>query len=123
MARFFKDRRANRGMAPGSLVFIGEKKADDLRIRVIDYDAAKLDEGVLEEIRRGAEYKETKTVTWINVDGLHEPGVIREIGATFGLHPLSLEDILNTGQRTKVEEFDDDLFICTSSTATSSCGE
>ena len=112
MARFFKDRAANRGLSPGSLVFIGEQKADNLRVRVIDFDRAKLDETELEEIRLGAEYKETKTVTWINVDGLHEPEAIREIGAIFGLHPLTLEDILNTGQRPKVEEFDDYLFIC-----------
>jgi len=112
MARFFKKRDANRGLAPGSLVFIGEQKTSDLRIRVIDYDGAKLEEGELEEIRRGEEYKKTKTITWINVDGLHDLEAIREIGATFGLHPLVLEDIVNTGQRPKVEEFDDYLFIC-----------
>ncbi|HSH68601.1 MAG TPA: magnesium/cobalt transporter CorA [Deferrisomatales bacterium] len=112
MARFFKDRGANRGLAPGSLVFIGQQKTDTLRVRVIDYDGAKLDEGELQEIRQGAEYKKTKTVTWINVDGLHDLEAIREVGTTFGLHPLVLEDILNTGQRPKVEEFDDYLFIC-----------
>ena len=55
LARFFKNRDANRGMAPGSLVFIGEQKTEALRIRVIDYDGANLAEDELGEIRRGEE--------------------------------------------------------------------
>jgi magnesium transporter len=56
-------------------------------------------------------YRDTPPVTWINVDGLHELKVVEKIGAHFGIHPLVLEDIVNTGQRTKVEEFDDYIYI------------
>ncbi|MGD2270247.1 MAG: magnesium/cobalt transporter CorA [Desulfobacterales bacterium] len=111
MARFFKKREEIKGLSPGSLVFIGNKKVEDIRIRVIDYDKAQLKEDDLKNIVEGAEFKRTKTVTWINVDGLHDLSLMEEIGKIFDLHPLLLEDILNTGQRPKLEEFDNCLFL------------
>lgn len=111
MARFFKKREEIKGMSPGSLIFIGNKKVDNIRIRVIDYDADQLKEDELKGISQGAVFKQTNTVTWINVDGLHDLALMKEIGSTFELHPLLMEDILNTGQRPKLEEFDDCLFL------------
>jgi magnesium transporter len=111
MARFFKKREEIKGMSPGSLIFIGNKKVDNIRIRVIDYDADQLKEDELKGIAQGAVFKQTNTVTWINVDGLHDLALMKEIGSTFELHPLLMEDILNTGQRPKLEEFDDCLFL------------
>ncbi len=111
MARFFKKREENKGLAPGSLVFIGNKKVENIRIRVIDYDESKLTEAQLENISKGREFKETNTVSWINIDGLHDLKLMQEIGDIFDLHPLLLEDILNTGQRPKLEEFDNCLFL------------
>lgn len=111
MARFFKKREAVKGFAPGSLVLIGNKKMDNVRIRVIDFDKTKLNETQLEDISQGKEFKETKTATWINIDGLHDTGMMKQLGDTFNLHPLLLEDILNTGQRPKLEEFDNCLFL------------
>lgn len=111
MARFFKKREEIKGMSPGSLIFIGNKKVDNIRIRVIDYDAVQLKEDELKGIAQGAVFKQTNTVTWINVDGLHDLASMKEIGSTFELHPLLMEDILNTGQRPKLEEFDDCLFL------------
>ena len=111
MARFLKNREANKGLAPGSLVFIGNQKMENIRIRVIDFDDAKLEEQELKDIQQSAKYKETNTVTWINLDGLHDIDTINKLGKAFELHPLLLEDILNTGQRPKMEEFDNCLFI------------
>ena len=111
MARFFKKREEIKGLSPGSLVFIGNKKVENIRLRVIDYDESKLKEDELKNIAEGTEYKNTQTVTWINVDGLHDLSLMKEIGKTFDLHPLLLEDILNTGQRPKLEEFDNSLFL------------
>ncbi len=111
MARFFKSREANKGLAPGSLVFIGNKKLENIRIRLIDFDKDNLNEQELKDIAEGGKYRDTNTVTWINIDGLHDPDHISKIGKTFDLHTLLLEDILNTGQRPKMEEFDNCLFI------------
>lgn len=111
MARFFKKREAAQGQSPGALIFIGNKKVGKIRLRVIDYDQARLKEDELKNIADGAEFKQTKTVTWINVDGLHDLSTMKEIGQTFELHPLLVEDILNTGQRPKLDVFDNCLFI------------
>ena len=111
MARFFKKRKEIKGLSPGSLIFIGNKKVENVRIRVIDYDGTQLREDELKEIAQGLEFKRTNTVTWINVDGLHDLSLMQEIRDTFDLHPLLMEDILNTGQRPKIEEFDNCLFL------------
>ena len=111
MARFFKKREEIKGLSPGSLIFIGNQKVDTIRIRVIDYDRVQLKEDELKDIAAGTEFKRTKTVSWINVDGLHDLALMKEIGSTFDLHPLLMEDILNTGQRPKLEEFENCLFL------------
>ena len=111
MARFFKKRDQSRGLSPGALIFIGKQKVDEVRIRLIDYDPKALKEDELQDIAQGEPFKHTRTVTWINVDGLHDLDTIKKIGATFELHPLLLEDLLNTGQRPKLEEFDNCLFL------------
>ena len=86
MARFFKKREEIKGMSPCSLIFIGNKKVDHIRIRVIDYDGTQLKEDELKDIAEGAEFKRTNTVTWINVDGLHDLALMKEIGGTFDLN-------------------------------------
>jgi len=111
MARFFKNREVNKGLAPGSLVFIGNKKQENIRIRLIDFDKSNLTEQELKDIKEGTKHKNTNTVTWINIDGLHDIDIINRVGKAFDLHPLLLEDILNTGQRPKMEEFENCLFI------------
>ncbi|MBW2430553.1 MAG: magnesium and cobalt transport protein CorA, partial [Deltaproteobacteria bacterium] len=72
MARFFKKREEIKGLSPGSLIFVGNKKVDNIRIRIIDYDGAQLKEDELKDIAQGAEFTRTNSVTWINVDGLHD---------------------------------------------------
>lgn len=111
MARFLKKREASKGLAPGSLVFIGDKKVENIRIRAIDYDKDALNEEELKDISKSARFKNKDTVTWINVDGLHDLELMKEIQKIFSIHPLLLEDILNTGQRPKIEEFDNCLFM------------
>jgi magnesium transporter len=111
MARFLKKRNNTKGLVPGSPVFIGSKKVDEIRIRIIDYDKSELLEDELRNISDGTEYKKTNTVTWINIDGLHDTKLMKEIGETFDLHPLLIEDIMNTDQRPKLQESDNNLFL------------
>jgi len=111
MARFLKKRDQAKGLVPGAAVFIGKKKVDEIRIRVIDYDKSKLHEDELKSISDGTEFKETNTVTWINIDGLHDNNLMKEIGESFDLHPLLIEDIMNTDQRPKLHESDNNLFL------------
>ncbi|MGK5092234.1 magnesium/cobalt transporter CorA [Deltaproteobacteria bacterium TL4] len=111
MARFHKKQEINQGLAPGSLVFIGEKQVKDIRIRVLDYDEMELRENFLNNVGDAVTFLKTDTVTWINIYGLHDINIIKEMGDAFDLHPLLLEDILNTGQRPKLEEFNNYVFI------------
>jgi len=111
MARFFKKKDASLGQDPGSLVFIGKRKMDQAKIRMIDYDGENLREFELEDIAPALALRTKETFTWLNLYGLHDTAMIREIGNAFDLHPLVLEDILNTGQRPKMEDYDQYLYF------------
>ena len=111
MPRFIKRHSKKAGTSPGTLVHIGEKKAEETRITLIDFDEANLQERNLETIDEAFPLKDLPTVTWINIDGLHDVEIIDQTGTHFSIHPLVLEDILNTGQRPKAEEFEDAIFV------------
>ena len=68
------------GLAPGTLVHVGEKKIEKIRIRMIDYDETNLEERELESVDECFPYADKPTATWINIDGLHEVDVIEKIG-------------------------------------------
>lgn len=110
MPRFIKRVSKKIGLAPGTLVHVGERKIEQLQLKLIDYDADHFQEKEIEAIEESFPFKDAPTVTWINIDGLHEVDVIEKIGKHFNLHPLILEDIVNTGQRPKMEDFEDYLF-------------
>lgn len=99
------------GLPPGSLVHVGEVKKHLPRITVIDYDKNNLEEKEVLEVEECFPFKDKPSVTWITVDGIHDAEVIRRIGKHFGFHPLLLEDIMNTEQRPKMEDFGDHIFL------------
>jgi magnesium transporter len=96
-----------KGLPPGTLVHVGEKKTEKVRIRVIDYDEKDVTEKEIATIDECFLFKDT----WINIDGLHDTTIIENIGEKYDLHPLVLEDILNTGQRPKFEDFESYIFL------------
>jgi len=99
------------GLSPGTLVHVGERKVENVRIRTIEFNQDTLEEREFDTIEESLPHKEKRTITWINIDGLHDVGVMEEIGRHFGLHPLVMEDILHTDQRPKMEDFEDYIFI------------
>ena len=99
------------GMPPGSLVHVGERKTEEPEITIVDYDAEHLTERRAHTIDECVPFRDTPTVTWINIAGIHDIEVLRELGECYGIHPLVMEDILNTHQRPKFEEFERYLFI------------
>jgi magnesium transporter len=99
------------GLPPGTLVHVGEKKTEKVKITIIDYDKTQFQEKVAESFEECVSFKETPTVTWINVDGIHDVEIIENLGKCFDLHPLLLEDVLNTEHRPKLEDFDSHLFF------------
>ncbi|MFH1837256.1 MAG: magnesium/cobalt transporter CorA [Candidatus Omnitrophota bacterium] len=111
MTKFIKKLSKQAGLAPGTLIHIGEKRTEIPKITIFDYSEEKFQEKVVKKVEDIFPFKDTPTVTWINIDGVHETSVIEEIGKRFGLHPLVQEDIVNTGQRPKFEDFEEYLFI------------
>ncbi len=111
MPRLIKKRSNKSGLPPGTLVHIGEKKTGKVRITILDYDGSQFEEKEAETIQECFPFKDKPTTTWINIEGLHEIDIIENIGNHFNLHPLLLEDIVNTEQRPKMEDYGEHIFI------------
>jgi magnesium transporter len=107
----FRKRSTKTGMPPGSLVYVGDKVPKGTRIRVIDYDETHYEQREVTDIKDILKYKKTNTITWINFDGIHNPELIEKVGQEFDLHPLVMEDILNTDQRAKVDDYEDYIYM------------
>ncbi len=99
------------GQPPGTLLHIGQEYDRATRIVLIDYTATQFQERIIENIEDILPFRDSQSVTWINVDGLHDTSTIEKIGNHFGLHPLIQEDIVNTEQRPKIEDFGSYIFI------------
>lgn len=111
MLQLFKKTSQKKGLPPGSLVHVGEKKIEKTKITVIDYDQSTCREFEAETIEECFPFRDSPTVTWINIDGLHEVDIIEKTGTHFGFHSLLQEDIVHTGQRPKLETFEAYIFI------------
>lgn len=98
------------GLPPGSLVYTGRKKKGPIKIRVMDYNAERVRDVYISDVSELKKFVNSKSVSWINVIGVHHPQVIAKVGKLFNLHPLMLEDIVNVHGRTKLEVRDDKLF-------------
>lgn len=99
------------GLPPGTAIYVGEKKTDKVRVSVVDYDRENYETFFPEDIKECEQFKQKPTVTWVNIDGLHEAQKIETFGECFGLHPLTIEDILHTTQRPKMDVFDEYVFL------------
>jgi len=111
MAKRIRKRSIKAGLPPGTLVHIGEKKVEAVKISYLDYDEQNFQEKQVSNIEECFPFKTTPTVTWINIDGLHDVEIIEKLGKQFELHPLVLEDVLHTEQRPKYEDFEKYIFI------------
>ncbi|MDO8873173.1 MAG: magnesium/cobalt transporter CorA [Methanoregula sp.] len=99
------------GLPPGTLHVNGEPADLPVLITVFDYDAIHFEEKTVDKISECFPFRDTETVTWINVDGLGNPKHIEDLGRCFSIHPLILEDIFNTQQRPKMEDLDQYIYL------------
>ncbi len=98
------------GTPPGTLVGRNEIEPDELVIRLIDYTSTEFIDRELTSADECHAYLDKESVTWIHLQGQPHADILKNFGDMFGLHPLAMEDILNKGQRPKVEEYDEQLF-------------
>lgn len=111
MVEMIKKRSQKAGLPPGTLIHIGEQRSEAPKITVIDYDGSGFQEMELKTFEECCPYKDRTTMTWINIDGIHQKDVVEKLGGYFGFHPLVMEDIMNTDQRPKMEDYTDYLYI------------
>jgi len=111
MPRVMQKRSQKAGLPPGTVVHVGEKRTERAKITVLDYDEAHFHEAEVQTVGETLPFKNSPTVTWINVDGIHEVEILDQLGDSFGLHPLVVEDIANTDQRPKTEDFGDYIYV------------
>jgi magnesium transporter len=98
------------GTAPGTLR-APEKRVEQVRVTVIDYGPDHLEEKTITRVEELFPYRDSPTTTWINIEGLHDVAFLEAIGKHFGFHPLALEDVLNCGQRPKIEDYGTHHFL------------
>lgn len=103
--------RPKTGMSPGSIIYTGKRHAENVLIEVIDYTDDQMHEVNILNPDELINYSHNTTVTWINIQGLHDTELIKKIGDMLNIHPLTLEDVVDTGQRPKMEVYDDYLYI------------
>lgn len=111
MPRFSNKRSKKAGLPPGTLVHTGEQTDAALHIAVMQYTTDHLVEKDIATVEELVAYKESGNPCWISVHGLNQVALLEKLGQVFGLHPLVLEDIVNTDQRPKTEDYGEYLYI------------
>lgn len=111
MAKIIRSRAEKAGSLPGALIHLGEQKMDKVQVTAVDYNETNYSHRLIEDIGDLAMAQDMETTTWVTVAGLHDIAVINAIGQLFGIHPLLLEDILNTDQRPKLEQYDNYVYL------------
>ena len=99
------------GQIPGALVYTGVKEGNKLHLNAFDYNSNDFKEAILNSVEEAFSFKDSETQTWFNLNGLNFIDEIEKIGNHYNLHPLILEDIVNTSQRPKIDEYKDYIFI------------
>lgn len=111
MSKFLRKHIKKIGVPPGTLVYTGDSPDKKLKIIITDYDSEHIVQKDSSSLSECLAYLKTKEKTWINVSGINDAAKIAEIGKSFNLHPLLLEDVMNPVQRSKVEDYKNYLFV------------
>ncbi|MCM5662947.1 magnesium/cobalt transporter CorA [Galbibacter mesophilus] len=98
------------GKAPGTVTYMGLRQDGVNKVAVTDYADDFYQAGVLEKVEDALKFRDTDTVSWINVQGLSNEAEIEKLGKYYQINPLVLEDLVNTNQRPKIDEYDDYIF-------------
>ena len=118
-----RKRSKKAGLPSGTMVYTGDRKDAKTIIHIIDYDEANFIETELDSVEACIPYKNKPTVTWVNVDGVHDVALLEKLGECFGLHKLVMEDIVNIDQRPKAEDFGDYLYVVLKMLTSNKAGE
>ncbi|HXV27823.1 MAG TPA: magnesium/cobalt transporter CorA [bacterium] len=109
--RFIKATPEEPALSPGTLTYVGEKREEKVTLTVIDYDEHRHEQKEVDSPEACFGYRDSPSVSWINVKGVHDVEMIEKLGKHFGIHALVLEDIVHTHQRPKLENHNNYLYI------------
>ncbi|MEM6264776.1 MAG: magnesium/cobalt transporter CorA [Bacteroidota bacterium] len=110
MGTSMKEAAKTADLPPGTMLYVGEQRQGASELSLINYNEQRLEESSIIQPDDLKRFKNTDTVSWLNLDGIHEVELVNKIGDQFGLHPITKEDIVNSTQRPKLEIFDDYLY-------------
>lgn len=111
MSKLFRKRLKKAGQSPGTLVVPEREWGEKISITLIDYDKTQVTENPRATVKDCLVSLDKPTITWINIHGIYDTQVIETLGRHFGLHPLMLEDIVTSGQRSKLDDYKKSIFI------------
>lgn len=97
--------------SPGTVKYVWKERKEKVNIEILNYNIDNLTEITVNDLSESLGYINKETVTWINVSWVHNEALINTIWELFNIHKLVLEDITNTTQRSKIEEYDDYIFV------------
>ncbi|HKI46183.1 MAG TPA: magnesium/cobalt transporter CorA [Balneolales bacterium] len=99
------------GLPPGTLVHVGREWDTPVTINLTMFDSEEYTEQVIDNVEDIPKVLDQAKRSWIHISGVHDMQILEKIGTLFGIHPLVLEDVANTTQRSKIEAYDQYLFI------------
>lgn len=105
-------KKKNTGLAPGTIVFTGDRKVERIEVHYVEfgentYSAQDVDNLSIETLHQ----PNPDFVQWYDVRGLHDPQLIEGLGQVFKIHPLALEDIADTDQRPRMDQYSNGVFV------------
>jgi magnesium transporter len=106
-------RAAKHGKSPGVPIYTGPPREHTVDVSVMDYSNADVTEQHGVSVAALQQLRDSPTVTWVNLNGVHDIEAVRTVCEAFGVHPLAIEDVLNPGTRAKVEDYGDVIFAVT----------
>ena len=108
--KLVQKRSKKTGLPPGTLVHIGERKSEHVTVTVFRYSTTSCKELHVEQVDQLSPPAD-ESVIWINVGGVHKVEMVETLGKQFSLHPLLLEDVTNTDQRPKLDDYEAYIFL------------
>ncbi len=113
MARFLKSKKELIGISPDDILFKGEQKVEKTRLRLMDYNPEELRESELNSVDEIINSLNENNTSWINIDGLHDTNVMKEISVHFSIENYIIAEVLETHKRPKIHDYDDYIMLST----------
>ena len=111
MSRFTKKKKEEIGLSPFALVFRGQHKTEHVGLRMIDFDKEDVREIEINSIKEISKFKQSETISWLNIDGLHNEKLMEEIAEVLQLEQNVLSDVMNPSIRPKIQELENGIFL------------